>query len=59
VNLMAFLLQQVPTYRHNRYEVPGTIYHTHHAWANIVDDAAQRSFQIIRVEWWEDFSADK
>ena len=56
---MAFLLQQVPTYRHNRYEVPGTIYHTHHAWANIVDDAAQRSFQIIRVEWWEDFSADK
>lgn len=40
---MAFLLLQVPSYEHNRYEVTGTMYHNHHALANIVDDAAQSS----------------
>lgn len=53
VSLVAFFLQQVLTYQHNRYELPGTIYHNHHASVNIVDDAAQRSFQIMDIEWQE------
>lgn len=51
VSLVTFFLQQMLTYKHNRYELPGTIYHNHHAWVNIVDDAAQRSFQIMHIEW--------
>lgn len=51
VNLVAGLLQQVLTYKHNRYEIPATIYHNHHAWVNIAGDAAQRSFQIMHIEW--------